>query len=147
MVEQVHFINRHYEDTATASDHREGMIRVSGVVWFTNIDISKRHEDLILYKKYNAKEYPKFDNYDAINVNKTSDIPIDYKGAMGVPITFLNKYSPEQFEIIDGLNRYSILDGPTLKTRGKYLSQVKGKPIYIRIIIKNKKYGNRTKKN
>ena len=66
---------------------------------------------------------------------------------MGVPITFLNKYSPEQFEIIDGLNRYSILDGPTLKTRGKYLSQVKGKPIYIRIIIKNKKYGNRTKKN
>ena len=142
-----HFINRHYEDTATASDHREGMIRVSGVVWFTNIDISKRHEDLILYKKYSAKEYPKFDNYDAINVNKTSDIPIDYKGAMGVPITFLNKYSPEQFEIIDGLNRYSILDGPTLKTRGKYLSQVKGKPIYIRIIIKNKKYGNRTKKN
>ena len=123
------------------------MIRVSGVVWFTNIDISKRHEDLILYKKYSAKEYPKFDNYDAINVNKTSDIPIDYEGAMGVPITFLNKYSPEQFEIIDGLNRYSILDGPTLKTRGKYLSQVKGKPIYIRIIIKNKKYGNRTKKN
>lgn len=134
-----HFINSHYEDTATASDHKKGMIRVSGVVWFTNIDISKRHEDLILYKKYNAKEYPKFDNYKAINVNKTSDIPIDYKGAMGVPLTFLNKYSPEQFEIIDGLNRYSILDGPTIKTRGKYLSQVKGKPIYIRIIIKSKK--------
>jgi hypothetical protein len=134
-----HFINNHYEDTATASDHKKGMIRVSGVVWFTNIDISKRHEDLILYKKYNAKDYPKFDNYKAINVNKTSDIPIDYKGAMGVPLTFLNKYSPEQFEIIDGLNRYSILDGPTIKTRGKYLSQVKGKPIYIRIIIKSKK--------
>jgi hypothetical protein len=58
---------------------------------------------------------------------------------MGVPITFLNKYSPEQFEIIDGLNRYSILDGPTVDTQGKYMSQVNGKPIYVRIVIRNKK--------
>tara|TARA_B110000967_G_C18886293_1_gene564183 strand:+ start:90 stop:1082 length:993 start_codon:yes stop_codon:yes gene_type:complete len=134
-----HFINQHYKDTATASDHKEGMIRVSGVVWFTNLDISKRHEDLILYKKYNSKEFKKFDNYKAINVDKTSDIPKDYKKPMGVPLTFLNKHSPDQFEIIDGLNRYSILEGPTPKTKGKFLSQVDGKPVYIRIVIKNKK--------
>ena len=134
-----HFINKHYEDYATAGNHQEGMIRVSGVTWFTNLDISKRHEDLILYKNYNPKEYPKFDHFDAIYIDKTNEIAIDYKGAIGVPITFLNKYSPEQFEIIDGLNRYSILDGPTPETQGKYLSQVNGNPIYVRIVIKNKK--------
>ena len=95
-----HFISK-YEDTATAGDHREGMIRVSGVVWFTNLDIDKRHEELILYKTYNPEDYPKYDNYDAINVDKTSDIPCDYDGVMGVPITFLDKYSPTQFEIVE----------------------------------------------
>lgn len=131
-----HFINKHYVDYATAGDHKEGMIRVSGVTWFTNLEIRKRHEDLILYKTYNENDYPKYDNYDAINVDKTNEIPFDYKGNIGVPITFLNKYSPEQFEIIDGLNRYSILDGPTDETRGKYLAQVNGKPCYVRIVIK-----------
>lgn len=134
-----HFINEHYEDYASAGDHKDGMIRVSGVVWFTNLDINKRHEELILYKKYSAEEYPKFDHYDAINVNKTNEIPCDYKGLMGVPLTFLNKYSVDQFEIVDGLNRYSILEGPTEETRGKYMSQVGGKPIYVRIVIRNKK--------
>jgi hypothetical protein len=95
-----HFINKHYENYATASDKREGMIRVSGVHWFTNLEISKRHEDLILYKNYNPKEYPRYDNYDAINVDKTKDIPMDYAGFIGVPITFLDKYNPEQFEIV-----------------------------------------------
>ncbi|MCD8406232.1 adenine-specific methyltransferase EcoRI family protein [Tenacibaculum piscium] len=95
-----HFINKHYVDYATAGDHQEGMIRVSGVTWFTNLDITKRHENLILYKKYNEEEYPKYENYDAINVNKTKDIPVDYIGDMGVPITFLNKHNPDQFEII-----------------------------------------------
>ena len=95
-----HFINSHYVDYASAGDHKEGMIRVSGVVWFTNLDIAKRHEDLILYKTYSPDEYPNYDNYDAINVDKTSDIPLDYDGVIGVPITFLDKYSPEQFEII-----------------------------------------------
>jgi len=134
-----HFINNQYENYATASDKKEGMIRVSGVHWFTNLNINKRDDELILYKKYTPEEYPKYDHYDAINVDKTKDIPLDYKGNMGVPITFLDKYNPKQFEIIDGLNRYSILDGPTPKTQGKYLSQVNGKPIYVRIIIKNKK--------
>lgn len=95
-----HFINKHYKDTASDADHREGMIRVSGVVWFTNLDIKKRHQDLILVKKFNPEEYPKYDNYDAIEVSKTVDIPCDYKGVMGVPITFLDKYNPEQFEIV-----------------------------------------------
>ena len=75
-------------------------INVKGVRWFTNIDYEKRHEDLILYKHYTPKEYPKYDNYDAINVDKTADIPCDYDGVMGVPITFLDKYNPEQFEIV-----------------------------------------------
>ena len=94
-----HFIS-HYEDKATAGDHREGMIRVSGVTWFTNLETTKRHEDIILYKKYTPEEYPKYVNYDAIEVGKTADIPCDYDGLMGVPITFLDKYNPDQFEII-----------------------------------------------
>lgn len=94
-----HFIS-HYEDTATAGDHKDGMIRVSGVTWFTNMEIKKRHEDLILYKTYTPEEYPKYANYDAINVNRTEDIPIDYTGVIGVPITFMDKYNPEQFEIL-----------------------------------------------
>ena len=134
-----HFINQHYEDYATATDRKEGMIRVSGVVWYTNLEINKRHEDLILYKNYSPEEYPKYDNYDAINVDKTKEIPVDYDGKIGVPITFLDKYNPEQFEIIDGLNRYSILDGPTEETKGKYLAQLNGKPTYVRVVIKNKK--------
>jgi hypothetical protein len=69
-------------------------------VWFTNIDHKKRHENLILYKTYNEKEYHKYDNYDAINVDKTNEIPVDYMDAMGVPISFLDKYNPDQFEII-----------------------------------------------
>lgn len=97
-----HFINRHYVDYASDADHKEGMIRVSGVVWFTNLDTEKRHQDYILYQKYKGNEssYPKYENYNAINVDKTKDIPMDYKGRIGVPITYLDKYSPEQFEIL-----------------------------------------------
>lgn len=75
-------------------------IRVKGVRWFTNLDHKKPHEELLLYKKYNEEEYPKYDNYDAIEVSKVTDIPMDYYGVMGVPITFLDKYCPEQFEIV-----------------------------------------------
>src|SRR5690606_25249003 len=75
-------------------------IRVKGVRWFTNLDYKERHEDLILYKSYTPEEFPTYDNYDAINVNKTKDIPLDYKSVMGVPITFLDKYNPDQFEIL-----------------------------------------------
>lgn len=75
-------------------------IRVKGVRWYTNLDLKQRHEEMILVKRYNAELYPKYDNYDAINVSKTADIPCDYAGLMGVPITFLDKYNPDQFEII-----------------------------------------------
>lgn len=134
-------VPEHYPLNAAGSrvdSHGNKFIRVKGVRWFTNLDYSERHEDLVLYKTYTKAEYPKFDHYDAINVNRTKDIPMDYRGAMGVPLTFLDKFSPEQFEIVDGLNRYSILAGPTDRTRGKYLAQVNGKPTYIRVVIKNK---------
>ena len=77
-------------------------IRVKGVRWFTNVDIPTRHTPMDLYMRYHGNEdhYPKYDNYDAINVDKTCEIPEDYDGVMGVPITFLDKYCPEQFEII-----------------------------------------------
>jgi hypothetical protein len=75
-------------------------IRVKGVRWFTNLDYKERHEDLILYKKYTPEEYPIYDNFDAIEVKKTGEIPCDYNGIMGVPITFLDKFNPDQFEII-----------------------------------------------
>ncbi len=137
-----HFINKHYEDYAVAGDHKEGMIRVSGVVWFTNLDISKRHDDLILYKQYNDEEYPTYDNYDAINVNTTKDIPIDFKGVMGVPITFLDKYNPEQFEILGlsasaGYNK-EIVGIPFLGDKDAR-PLINGKNTYARIFIRNKK--------
>jgi hypothetical protein len=123
-----HFISK-YEDTATASDHRAGMIRVSGVTWFTNLEIQKRHEDIILFKHYTPEEYPKYDNYSAINVNKTSEIPLDYDGIMGVPITFLSKYNPAQFEIL----------GTSTANMPKGAPYVNGKRIYERILIRHKK--------
>lgn len=127
-----HFINMHYEDYAIAGDHREGMIRVSGVMWFTNIDYKERHEQLTLYKKYTPEEYPTYDDYDAIEVSKTSDIPMDYEGVIGVPITFMNKYCPEQFEII-GLDRY-VSDNPHY---GRRLC-INGKETYARILIRKR---------
>jgi hypothetical protein len=75
-------------------------VRVVGVRWFTNLNYKERHENLILYKHYNSEEYPTYDNFDAINVSSTQEIPIDYFGTMGVPVTFMDKYNPEQFEII-----------------------------------------------
>lgn len=155
-----HFINKHYEDYATAGDHQNGMIRVSGVVWFTNLDISKRREDLILYKEYNSIEYPKYENLDAININKTKDIPIDYDGLMGVPITFLDKYNPEQFEIIGlGISNSGLEIGvsPYKPEHKKYRKEIQKRGAvdgdlyimedgvvtvpYARIIIKNKRIG------
>ena len=99
--------------------------------WFTNLEYTKQYENLILYKEYNEEEYPKYDNYDAINVDKVKDIPMNYKGYMGVPITFMDKYNPEQFEII-GLDRYTGKNGDKDFT-------INGKLLYRRIIIKNKK--------
>lgn len=74
--------------------------RMGNICWFTNLDIEKRHENIPLFRTYSPDKYPKYDNYDAINVDKTADIPCDYDGVMGVPITFLSQYNPEQFEIV-----------------------------------------------
>ncbi|MCZ2130765.1 MAG: adenine-specific methyltransferase EcoRI family protein [Bacteroidia bacterium] len=136
-----HFINEHYEDYATATDRKEGMIRVSGVHWFTNLEINKRHEDLILYKTYNEEEYPKYDNYNAIEVSKTKDIPMDYAGAMGVPITFMDKYNPDQFEIIgatesEGKGFSNGLWDEKSKVAQPLINQNR---VYKRIFIKHKK--------
>jgi hypothetical protein len=100
------------------------------VHWFTNLDYPERHEELVLYKKYTPEEYPKYDNYDAINVDKTSDIPYDYDGVMGVPITFLDKYNPEQFEIL----ACSAFSDPDFFGCGALY--VNGKKTYARVLIK-----------
>ena len=135
-----HFVSP-YEDTATASDHKEGMIRVSGVHWFTNLDIAKRNDPVDLVRRYSAEEYPKYDNYDAIEVSKTSDIPCDYAGAMGVPITFLDKYNPDQFEIIGATENEATEEVRELRIQGftKYdRPYIKGIRKYARILIRNK---------
>ena len=113
-------------------------IRVKGVRWFTNLDYKGRHEEIPLYKKYSKKEYPSFDNYEAININKTLEIPMDHKGAMGVPITFLDKYSPEQFEIISA-NDIRVNQSTPFKEHGLIKDKdgaIKGKPTYVRIVIR-----------
>lgn len=104
---------------------------MGNICWFTNLDHKKRHEELILYKHYTPEEYPKYDNYDAINVDKVADIPCDYDSVMGVPITFLDKYNPEQFEII-GLDRYTFPREALVGGRGA----INGKPTYARILIR-----------
>ncbi|MCY3740492.1 MAG: adenine-specific methyltransferase EcoRI family protein [Candidatus Poribacteria bacterium] len=108
--------------------------RLGNAVWFTNLNHKKRNEELILFKRYSPEEYLKYDNYDAINVNKTADIPVDYAGEMGVPITFLDKHNPEQFEII-GMDRPLITQLTGKQSRFK----IKGKEIYARIVIRNKR--------
>ena len=153
-------IPKDYPLTAASSridDKGNKFIKVKGVRWFTNLDYKKRHEDLILYRTYNPDEYPKYDNYDAINVDKTKDIPLDYKGAMGVPITFMDKYNPEQFEILglgnsrdnftpnkDYLNPYKIMKDGEQKN-GNAINCVlaieyESKPVGIHYISENSKY-------
>jgi hypothetical protein len=89
-------------------DPNTGLVKFRNVAWFTNLEHQKRHEELILFKHYSPEEYPTYDNYDAIEVSKTKDIPMDYDSAMGVPITFLDKYNPEQFEILGITDRDNI---------------------------------------
>ncbi len=98
-------------------------------IWFTNLEHDKRHEELPLFKKYTPQEYPKYDNYNAIEVSKTCDIPCDYDGVMGVPITFMDKYNPHQFEIVGNEDTLAIPKG-----RG----YVNGKRLYGRIFIKRR---------
>ena len=145
-----------YEDTASASNHKEGYIRVSGVTWFTNIDHGLRHKPIILSTmndnlRYNKKlikkfkelhgkiEYPYYDNYDAIEVPYSDAIPNDYNGVMGVPITFLDKYNPDEFEIIGDLVMGSATKNTSIKNPYDFaVPYVNGKKIYARILIRRK---------
>jgi hypothetical protein len=132
--------------------------RVPGVCWFTNLDHGRRHKEIPLmsmkdnikfskHKEIKAKKYIRYDNYDAIDVPFGDSIPSDFKGAMGVPITFLDKYNPEQFEIVNALNRYSIFDNDELIINrnenriGNHMCSINnGKGYtYFRIIIKHRK--------
>lgn len=123
-------------------------IRVKGVRWFTNLDLKQRHEEMILVKRYKPSEYPKYVNYDAIEISKTADIPCDYVGKMGVPITFMDKYCPDQFEILG----YSldlawpisehVPEGKTYVKGGNCFYLDEGEPqlrrLYDRLVIRNK---------
>lgn len=117
--------------TVRWNDNSDRFVKVNGVRWFTNLEHKRRKEDIILVNKYqgNEKLYPKYDNYDAIEVSKTQDIPRDYLGKMGVPISFLNKHNPDQFEIL-GLDRY--IEGNS--TPNKRFT-IDGKEKYARIVI------------
>ncbi len=120
--------------------------------WYTNLDISKRHEALTFYKKYDPEEYYKYDNYNAIEVSKVSDIPMDYNRVMGVPVTFLDKYNPDQFEILgitdrDPNHKYRVkmytkedsLKYNDLNRRAAIRINDELKPVYARLLIKLKK--------
>ena len=116
--------------------------RMGNICWFTNMDIQKRHEPLDLYKQYTPEEYPIYDNFDAINVNKTAEIPDNYDGIMGVPITFLDKHSPDQFELI---GNSTILAGPIIDSKtGKQKDNpqrfyLNGKRMYDRLAIRKRR--------
>ena len=117
---------------------------MGSIYWFTNLDIKKRHEDIILYRKYKGSEdsYPDYDNYNAIEVSRAQNIPMDYDGIMGVPITFLTKYNPDQFEIIG--SDYEVKMGllPDLirpEWSGKIdRAYLDGKRMYARLLIRNR---------
>ncbi|SFQ36263.1 Adenine-specific methyltransferase EcoRI [Butyrivibrio proteoclasticus] len=133
-----------YDDVAVSGQHKEGSIRVSGVCWFTNIDHFRLHEPILLVKTYNPNDYPKYDNYDAIEVKKTKDIPCDYDGIMGVPISFLHKYSPDQFEIL-GSQRWckspelvAVYCGKKATCEDDHKTLINGKETYDRIFIRRK---------
>ncbi|WP_416054627.1 adenine-specific methyltransferase EcoRI family protein [Glaesserella parasuis] len=134
----------YYEEKATRywqDETGQKWRSLGNICWFTNLDHAKRHEELLLYKAYSEEEYPKYDNYDAIEVNKVKDIPFDYQGAMGVPITFMDKYNPDQFEILSA-NDFRISDKIPFKEHGLIKDKdgtINGKPTYVRIVIKHKR--------
>lgn len=138
-------VPEHYEARETRyweDDEGQKWRSLGNICWFTNLDISKRDENLILYKKYTPQEYPTYDNYKAIEVSKVANIPADYKGVMGVPITFLDKYNPKQFEIIG--SDYDVRTGllPEIvnpEWKGKLdRAYIDGRRFYARLLIKLK---------
>lgn len=112
------------------------MAKFGNVCWYTNLDLKKRHEKLVLKKKYSPEEYPRYDNYKAVEVSRTSDIPYDYGGVMGVPISFMGKYNPDQFEILGADEAEGTGFSNGLFTGGVKQCLVDGKRIYKRIFIR-----------
>lgn len=139
---QIFAVPDNFQKKNTFFENGKKYAKFGNICWFTNVTIPKRSEDIILYKKYSPEEYPKYDNYDAINVNRTQDIPMDYYGIMGVPITFLEKHNPDQFTIIDGLNRYTLFDSQNtneiVRSIHSHTCNINGKPTYFRIAIKRR---------
>ena len=123
-----------YKDFADGVfDEETGLVKFRNVHWYTNIETPKRFWDIPLWAKYSPEKNPRYDNYDAIEVSKTAEIPEDYFGVMGVPITFLEQYNPNQFEII-GLDRYT---APKEILVGGRLA-INGKPKYARLLIRRR---------
>jgi hypothetical protein len=129
-------------------DEETGLVKFRNVSWFTNLDIAKRHEDLILYKTYNPTDYPTYANYEGIEVGRIADIPMDYDGPMGVPITFLDNYNPDQFEILGnsrdlGTPMASVARKGTYPQGGPrfYLPNGDGtyRRLFDRIVVRNKR--------
>jgi hypothetical protein len=119
-------------DVPDTYQSKNGVVKVPAICWYTTLHISKYHENMVLFRKYNPEAYPKYDNYDAINVDKTCDIPEDYDGAMGVPISFLDKYNPKQFEIIGNMASTQI------DNYNFGYPFINGNKKYARILIKRK---------
>lgn len=118
---------------------------LGNICWFTNLTHYKRNEDLILYKKYDEDLYPLYDNYDAINVDKVTDIPYDYDGIIGVPVTFIYKHNPEQFEIIGQTHsgdKSKEVENIRTSTKNKHRGLVEGKQKYARVLIRRVKNEN-----
>ena len=116
--------------------------RMGNICWYTNLDIDKRHENMTLFRNYNPTEYPKYDNYDAIEVSRTVDIPCDYSGVMGVPLTFMNSYNPDQFEIVGQTHSGDTTpEVEALRTDERYRhgGRINGKEKFARILIRRKK--------
>lgn len=148
----------HYDietETRIKTENGQKFFSMGSVYWFTNLDNRKRHDNIILFKNYNPREYPKYDNYDVIEVSKVKDIPIDYKGLMAVPITFVDKYNPNQFEILGIMDRENssglrtkkydkseVSNANDLNARGVLKIDGKLKAMYARLIIRNKDYEN-----
>jgi hypothetical protein len=128
--------------TCRTDENGKKYVRVKGVRWFTNLDYNKRHENMILFQTYAPERYPTFDNFHAINISKTKDIPMDYDGIMGVPITFFDKYNPEQFEIVG--SDYEVREGilPEIVNHnwnGNFdRGYINGNRKFARILIKRK---------
>ncbi|EEN5590960.1 adenine-specific methyltransferase EcoRI family protein, partial [Salmonella enterica subsp. enterica serovar Newport] len=139
-------VPKHYDIQTESRKKTENGVKyfsMGNIMWFTNIDHKKRHEELILFKKYTPEEYPTYDNYNAIEVSRVADIPVDYEGVMGVPITFLDKYNPEQFKILgtsdrggDGL--ISFLYFPHERRDAPVIN---GNGVYKRLFICNRNLG------